>query len=194
MKTVVIQKQIQLSDRQIDYTLRVSGRARWVRMAVHNDGRVVVTVPRRFDQSLIERFILKKSGWVLGKVDHFKRISDAQLLRGAVPDYSHSKDEAIALAQERVKFFSDEYGFKFSKVSVRNQKTRWGSCSRRGNLSFNYRILFLPAEQRDYVVVHEVCHLEQFNHSRKFWDLVARATPNYLEIRRQLRGVGLAMP
>lgn len=108
-------------------------------------------------------------------------------LRGSKKDYLKYKQQAMALAQERVEFFNKFYGFKVNKVSIKNQKTRWGSCSKKGNLNFNYKIALLTKRLVDYVIAHELCHLKEFNHSQKFWSLVAQTIPDYLETRRELK-------
>ena len=79
------------------------------------------------------------------------------------------------------------YKFEYGRVNIRDQKSRWGSCSRQGNLNFNYRLLFLNSAVRDYVIVHELCHLKEFNHSSRFWELVSRQTPDYKILRNQLK-------
>ncbi len=81
------------------------------------------------------------------------------------------------------------YGFSFKKVSVRAQKTRWGSCSKAGNLNFNYKIALLPSVIADYIIVHEICHLGAFDHSKKFWDLVALTVPGHKAIRKSLKNI-----
>lgn len=98
-----------------------------------------------------------------------------------------ARASARALAHARLSHFNQHYGFSYSRVFIRNQKTRWGACSAKGNLGFNYRIAFLPPELADYVIVHELCHLGQFNHSRAFWELVEQQIPNHKELRHQLR-------
>lgn len=97
------------------------------------------------------------------------------------------KDEARHMVHARLEYWNLEYGFTYKRVSIRNQKTRWGSCSSQGNLNFNYRVIFLPKELVDYIIVHELCHLGELNHSAEFWSLVARALPNYRESRSALR-------
>lgn len=104
-------------------------------------------------------------------------------------EYLANKEMARTIVTEKVRNFSRKYGVEYGTIAIRNQKTRWGSCSKKGNLNFSYRIVFLPPELQDYLVVHEVCHLKEFNHSRAFWDLVAREVPNYRELRRKLRGL-----
>ena len=102
--------------------------------------------------------------------------------------YQHKKTAEIVI-KEAVAFFAGLYGVSIKRVSIRNQKTRWGSCSKRGNLNFSYKLLFLPKELRDFIVVHEICHLKEFNHSQSFWSLVSRVFPNYKELTKKLRAV-----
>lgn len=99
------------------------------------------------------------------------------------------KKEALILVQNRLAHFNTYYNFSYNKISIRNQKTRWGSCSTRGNLSFNVKILLLPIDMQDYLVVHELCHLKEFNHSERFWSLVAQQIPDYKEIRSAMRRI-----
>lgn len=102
-------------------------------------------------------------------------------------NYLKYKNEALEFVCQRVDYYNQLYDFKFNRISVRNQRTRWGSCSKKGNLNFNYRLLLLSQNLADYIIVHELCHLKEMNHSQGFWGLVARAFPNHLEIRRELR-------
>jgi len=102
-------------------------------------------------------------------------------------NYLKYKKEAFVVVVGRVEFYNNIYKYSLNSISIRNQKTRWGSCSEKRNLNFNYKILFLPKKMRDYIIVHEICHLKEFNHSKKFWLLVGKSVPDYLEIRKQLR-------
>jgi predicted metal-dependent hydrolase len=92
---------------------------------------------------------------------------------------------------DRVEHFATVYGFKYNRVSIKNQKTRWGSCSKKGNLNFNYKIFLLSPDMRDYIIVHELCHLKELNHSRKFWTLVEEIVPDYRIARKALKKQGL---
>lgn len=102
-------------------------------------------------------------------------------------NYLKYKKDAEVLVKERLEYFNQFYNFKWGRVAIRNQKTRWGSCSKKGNLNFNYKIALLTPLQADYIIVHELCHLKEFNHSKKFWDLVAQTIPDYKEVRNSLR-------
>ncbi|MDD5318836.1 MAG: M48 family metallopeptidase [Candidatus Pacebacteria bacterium] len=96
-------------------------------------------------------------------------------------------ETARLLVHTRLVYFNQFYNFKYGTVRIKAQTTRWGSCSSKGNLNFNYRIVLLPAHLADYIVVHELCHLGQFNHSQKFWDLVANTLPNFKLLRNELK-------
>ena len=88
---------------------------------------------------------------------------------------------------ERVKYLSGRFGFNFRDVKIRGQKTRWGSCSSNGNLSFNYKLLQYRKHVIDYVIIHELCHTKHMNHSQKFWKLVERYCPDYKNIKKELK-------
>ncbi|MSR84983.1 M48 family peptidase [Candidatus Uhrbacteria bacterium] len=178
---------IELQKQPIEYSLRLSKRARRLRLAIHADGRFVVTAPVRMNPRLIEPFIIRKSKWVLEKLEYFKKFPCPAFRLSTKKDFIEHKFAALALAEERVAHFNQIYCFPFNKISIKNQKTRWGSCSRRGNLSFNYKIILLPKHVADYIVVHELCHLGEFNHSPRFWNLVARVIPDHRMIRHQLK-------
>ena len=104
-------------------------------------------------------------------------------------NYLKYNEEARIFIFERLDYYSGIYGVRFNRVSIRNQRTRWGSCSKKGNLNFNYRLLMLPRSLANYIIIHELCHLKELNHSPRFWNLVAQAAPDYLKIRRELRSL-----
>ena len=102
--------------------------------------------------------------------------------------YEKYKEEARRLVHERLAYYNSAfYQYPYGRVSIKNHKTRWGSCSSKGNLNFNYKIVFLPQHLADYIIVHELCHLGEFNHSAAFWKLVERADPEYRKHRIELR-------
>jgi len=88
---------------------------------------------------------------------------------------------------ERVHYIANNLDFKIGKIAIRGQKTRWGSCSTSGNLSFNYNLLRFRKEVVDYVIIHELCHLKEMNHSEKFWKLVEEFCPDFKPLRRELK-------
>ena len=184
-------KQISINNAKLDYNLRKSKRARRLRLAVYCDGSVVVTTPAWFAETLAERFIREKAKWILNKIAFFKQHKTEAIARGTKTEYLKYKEITRQLVKERLEYFNGFYNFRFNAINIKNQKTRWGSCSRKGNLNFNYKLALLPAHIADYIIVHELCHLSEFNHSRKFWELVARTVPEHKKIRRELRGCSL---
>jgi len=109
-------------------------------------------------------------------------------LVGTHAAYKKHKETARELVHRKLTEHNAHYALAFGKVAIRNQRTRWGSCSKKGNLNFHYRIALLPEHLADYVIVHELCHLAEFNHSKKFWSLVAQTIPDHRARRKVLKG------
>lgn len=109
--------------------------------------------------------------------------------RSPAKHYVAHKEAARVFVHERLKIVNQIYGFAYNRVAIRDQKSRWGSCSTKGNLNFNYRIQFLPLHLADYIIAHELCHLKEFNHGKGFWDLVTRAAPEHEKCCAELRKV-----
>lgn len=124
------------------------------------------------------------------KLNFFKSNPRQGLSKGSQADYEKYKSAAYFLVKKRLEYFSIIYGFKYNKFSIKNQATRWGSCSKKGSLNFNYQVFKLAPKLADYIIVHELCHLKEFNHSKRFWGLVAETIPNYLELRKELKYTG----
>jgi predicted metal-dependent hydrolase len=180
-----MKKEIEINKRKVEYTLKISKRSKKLRLAIYCDGNFVVTMPKNIPVQTAENFILRKSSWVLKKLNYL------ETHRPEVTKYSSSdildlKERAAILVSKKLEEFNSTYGYRFNKVTIRSQKTRWGSCSKRGNLSFNWRIALLPERMVDYIVVHELCHLGEFNHSPEFWELVKRTVPDYQSVRKEL--------
>jgi predicted metal-dependent hydrolase len=175
-------------------TLIRSRRSRHIRITVYPDATVKVSAPFSATNQRIMSFLAEKSGWIRRKVDYFKTHTVPEgnsLLRTKNRrEYLAKKEEARALVARKLEGFNAHYGFTYHSVAIRDQKSRWGSCSQKGNLNFNYKIIFLAPELQDYLIVHELCHLKELNHSKRFWDLVAETVPQYKELRRKLRGLG----
>lgn len=161
-------------------------RSKCLRIIVRGDGSVLLTLPFFVSYRVGEVFLRSKEEWIKKHRVVFSKRSENILLQGGQEEYKKYFARAYELINERLEYFGRKYGVKWGNVTIRNQKTRWGSCSRKGNLSFHYRLLFLPAHLRDYVVVHELCHLREFNHSPKFWALVAETFPDYPKLRHEL--------
>lgn len=107
--------------------------------------------------------------------------------KASATHYSLHRERAREFVHERLVYWNTQYGCTYNRVAIRNQVTRWGSCSSKQNLNFNYRILFLPRHLADYIIVHELCHLIELNHSPAFWAHVEKALPNYFAHMQELR-------
>jgi len=180
-------KQIVLDKVEITYKLKLSQRAKRLRLALYNNGNLIITAPKNLNPKIVEKFLLEKADWIIKKLNYFKNNPRQFSTKGTRQEYLQYKKQALILAQARLAYFSKIYNYKFNKISIRNQTTRWGSCSKKGNLNFNFKIALLPDKLADYIIVHEMCHLKEFNHSKKFWNLVQQIIPDYLKLRRELK-------
>ena len=184
-----MKKEIQLHNKKVEYTLRKSKRAKRLRIAVYCDASIVVTMPYKIKEGIVEKFIISKSKWILEKLDIFKKTENILYLKFSKKDYIRDKGEAYYFVVKIIEKYNNIYKFKFNKIIIKNQKTKWGSCSKKKNLNFNYKLLFLPEKLASYIIVHELCHLKEMNHSAKFWGLVSKTFPEYREMRRELKKI-----
>jgi hypothetical protein len=145
-----------------------SARARRILITVSPGRGVRVAIPRRATIESAIKFVQAKKSWLK---KHLARTRDYEKQKQVFSDAFLSIDKVKARRQiiSRLHQLAGRYGFTFSKVSVRNQKTRWGSCSARGNISLNIKLVALPQELSDYVLLHELVHMRVHNHSRRFW-------------------------
>lgn len=104
-------------------------------------------------------------------------------------NYLAKKEAARKIIVPRVEMWAQKYNFEYNKIFIKNQKTRWGSCSSKKNLNFNYRLAFMSVEMMDYVIVHELCHLKEMNHSKNFWNLVESILPDYKRVHNEMKKV-----
>lgn len=190
-KNTQTEHSIILGEKNVPYTLVKSGHSKYMRITIYREGRLRVSIPRRVGAHQVDKLLLEKSTWILSKIDYFTTLPPLAIHKNSKKEYVEKKDEALLVVNEALTKYNALYNFKFQKVHIKNQKTLWGSCSRRGNLNFNYKIVLLPERLRDYVVVHELCHVREFNHSKQFWDLVAKTIPDNKEIRKELKITGL---
>ena len=179
-------KSIKLNNINIDYVLKVNKRSKNIRLAIHPGAKVTVTTPRFVPQFIVDRFLKDQSDWLLEKMEHFSKLPPVKNKKEKRDEYLKYKEDALILVKERLEHFNKFYNFKWNNITVRSQKTRWGSCSRKGNLNFNYKIVLLSEVQSDYIIVHELCHLKELNHSKDFWKLVGLCMPDYKVIRNNL--------
>ena len=164
-------------------------------LVVKPDGTVLVRSPRRVSGEEIGAFVAKHLDWIEKKQ---QELAQRQRQRAAVTPLTALELEVLAQAavkdlDERVRRFAEILQVSYGRVTIRNQKTKWGSCSSKGNLNFNCLLMLAPAFVRDYVVVHELCHRKEMNHSPRFWAEVEAVLPDYQVARKWLRANGEAL-
>ena len=168
-----------------------------VAIQVNSDLSVTVRAPYSASEKDIEEILKKKEAWISRHIEKIKKTKERF---EAEPTEKLTREKVIALAEEalkvipeRVEYFAKVIGVTYGKITVRNQKTRWGSCSSKGNLNFGIADTNCDPEVLDYVVVHELCHRKQMNHSKAFWLEVEKVLPNYKEVRKWLKEEGSQM-
>lgn len=179
-------KKIVLRGREVAYCLRTSRRAKYLRVAIGAGGAVAVTRPFFVSEAAVENFLGKRCSWVLNNIARMENRCGL-LSQGTRADFLRFAPLTRDLILEKIAKFNRNGNFCVNQLTIRDQKTRWGSCSRLGNLNFNYRVALLPDCLIDYIVAHELCHLRELNHSSRFWGLVAKLLPNYAALRRELK-------
>lgn len=184
--------QIEVDGQKIIYTLRRSLRARKMNITINSDGQVTATLPYYGSVKILENFMVNKAALILKKITAFQARPKITI-PGGKKDYLNQKKAAAIFVRDRVEYYNKFYHFKYAKIAIRNQQGRWGSCSQVGNLNYNYKLIYLPPALADYIVAHELCHLQEFNHSKRFWGLVAQTIPNYLELRRELKKIHISI-
>ncbi len=186
-----------------EYELRESARARHMRVAVDENGRVVVTVPRgpvrgRLAKARARAFVSARRAWIeetraklMRRRARFEAAYGTPIalpkLRRGTRAYREAARQTRSLVHGRLRHFAALGGYRYGTVSIRNQKTRWGSCSGKGNLSFNLYLAHLPPALLDYVVAHELAHTKHHDHSAAFWAEVGKHMPTYRELRKELQ-------
>lgn len=156
---------------------------------------VVVRAPYAVKEKQIEKFVRDHESWIrrkkaelekaLNSLPTLEKLSDEEIRELA--------DKALILIPERVAYYAPRIGVTYGRITIRNQKTRWGSCSAKGNLNFNCLLMLTPPEVIDSVVVHELCHLKEMNHSRNFYAEVLRVFPDYWKWDQWLKEHGPAI-
>jgi len=182
-----VKKHTVLQGNKITYLLKRSRLSKRITLSIRPGGEVFVTLPYFAALRTAENFLREKSGWVLRNIAKMRSIGHNQGLGKNKKEYQKFKKSAATLIKRRVEEINQYYQFPYQKISIRNQSSRWGSCSRKRNLNFNYKIALLPRKYMDYIIIHELCHLKEMNHSRRFWELVARQAPQYKQLRKEIR-------
>lgn len=159
-------------------------RARRYVLRVDPDGRVRVTIPQGGSRREAEAFAIRQADWIA------RQRARLQPTRYPVDDHGTFRDQARRELPVRLRQLASQLGLRVSRVTIRNQRSRWGSCGRDGHICLNWRLVLMPAGVRDYVLVHELMHLRRMDHSPNYWRLVEKALPDYRAAREWLRRNG----
>ena len=160
-------------NRDIQYTIMKNKMSRCIRIYVQMGQFVKVTKPTYISDREVEKFVNEKKDWIVDKMDEFGKYgSNKNLFIDSQEHFLKHKEKALAFCEEKVAYWNRKINLPINSIRVKRVRSMWGSCSSQGNLNFNYKILFVPKKVADSIVVHELCHLKEMNHSPKFWKLV----------------------
>lgn len=170
---------------------------RTMSMEVRPDGSILVRAPYRASAEEIGNFVCSHKSWVEKQRIRMREKTDEIRLAEQNPlspeDIRRLAEQALRELPPRIAAYAGQMGVTYGRVTIRNQKTRWGSCSSKGNLNFNCLLMLTPKEVQDYVIVHELSHRKEMNHSPKFWAVVEEVLPDYKKRRNWLRENGSAI-
>lgn len=175
------------------YSIQVmKSNRRTIGIEINTNLEIKVRAPYWMNERQIAAFIKEKESWIEKHLAAMrKRKEKPEMLPEAsdstVEEIKKLAEEARLIIPERVEYYAKIMGVTYGKITIRNQKTRWGSCSESGNLNFNCLLMKTPPEVLDYVVVHELCHRKEMNHSKKFWSEVEKILPDYREAKQWLK-------
>lgn len=159
------------------------------------EGRLLVRAPFAASEAEIRSFLERKSAWIRTRLEQSVAREEAKknVRRLSADELRLLADQASALFPQRVSRYAGLLGVSWNRITIRAQRTRWGSCSSKGNLNFNCLLMLAPREALDSVVVHELCHRKFMNHSPAFYAEVLRVFPDYRKWDRWLKENGPAL-
>ena len=173
---------------KIEYTL-IRSRRKTMAIQVKEDGQVVLRAPMRISKVRLDQFVQMHADWILDKQKKFAEAEQKKLVI-TEQERRQGMEAARQYIPQRAAYFAAKMGVSYNRITIREQKTRWGSCSGKGNLNFNWKLMLMPREILDYVVVHELAHRKEMNHSPRFWQIVEAELPDYRERRAYLKKYG----
>jgi len=180
----------------MDYKIQIiKSNRKTYSLEIREPGVLTVRVPYRMSEREIRKAITEHQAWI---EEHMQVMAQREADRPALPRFTREEiekmaAEAVRTIPPKVAHYAEQIGVTYGRITIRNQRTRWGSCSSKGNLNFNCLLTQVPEPVCDYVVVHELCHRLEMNHSARFWSLVASVMPDYKAQRRWLRDNGNAL-
>ena len=164
-----------------------SARAKNLSITVRHDESIRVAIPKGVTQATAEKFLRAKIPWIKKSITKIQRLQKQKQRQTQYDIRSIDRGKAKAYLTMRINQLANKYGFKFNKLFIRNQKTRWGSCSSKENISLNMKLVFLPPELQDYVILHELVHTRHKNHGKEFWNELDKLVGDAKGLRKQMR-------
>lgn len=165
-----------------------------ISIQVNTDLTVTVRAPGYATNKDIDKILHDKESWIMKHMEQIReqnaRYESSGLNHLTKAEIEDLADKALKYIPQRVEYFSKIVGVDYGRITIRNQRTRWGSCSSKGNLNFNCLLMLTPTEVIDYVVVHELCHRKEMNHSKNFWRKVEKVLPDYIRSVKWLKNEG----
>lgn len=163
----------------------IRSKRKTIAIQVKKDGNIVVRSPYSVSRRQIEEFLSEKRQWIEKQQEKLRSMQENRL---EVTDEMRLSGIRMAkrMIPERVEYYASIMGVTYGRITIREQKTRWGSCSGKGNLNFNWKLVLMPEGALDYVVVHELAHRKEMNHSKAFWEIVGEVLPDYRERKKLL--------
>lgn len=174
----------------ISYTL-IRSKRKTISIVIKPSGEVEVRCPTRCSKREVDAFVISKEDWIRKHLEIIAARPEPTVLTGE--ELRALADTAAKVLPEKVRLFADQMGVSYGRITIRSQRTRWGSCSPKGNLNFNCLLMLAPAEVQDYVVIHELCHRKEMNHSATFWGAVETFCPDYRVHRKWLKDNGASL-
>ena len=174
----------------ISYRIIKSDRKR-ISLEINENG-LTIRAPKRASDREIKRFILNNEQWILKNLEKYKRLNEeySKIEKLTNEELKELAIKAADYIPKRVEYYASIIGVTYGRITIRNQKTRWGSCSSKGNLNFNCLLMLTPPEVIDSIVVHELCHRIEMNHSERFYSEVLKAYPEYYKWNKWLKENG----
>lgn len=173
------------------YSIVYSNR-RTLGLTIGRDGAVIVRAPRGSSRALIEKFVSDEAGWIEKQLARFEKTEREAVSAGALSpaDIKRLAERMRPILNEKLPRYAARLGVTYNRVTIRAQKSKWGSCTREGNLNFNCLLMLAPEEVLDYVIVHELCHRKHMDHSPAFWAEVESVIPEHRRLRKWLKDNG----
>lgn len=164
----------------------IRSRRKTLALQIDKEGKVLVRAPLRYPTAEITKFVERHGPWIE------KKLSEVKVRQSLLPVISTEeerscREKAGRVLAEKTAYYAERMGVTYGRISIRGQKTRWGSCSSKGNLNYNWKLMLCPERVQDYVVVHELAHRKEMNHSKAFYRIVEEIIPDYRECVRWLR-------